>query len=98
MTQVLISAGVEFNPAPAGSAIGTRHLFRRYLRGHPDPFRSVRDLGLVSAGCPGGSGATEGCSSVWLPAWLPGARLAGIASGFQDHPWLIVCHRCYLHC
>jgi hypothetical protein len=80
MTQVLISAGVEFNPAPAGSAIGTRRLFRRYLRGHPDPFRSVRDLGLVSAGCPGGSGATEGCSSVWLP----GARLAGIASGFKS--------------
>lgn len=42
--------------------------------------RSVRDLGLVSPGCPGGSGSCEGCSSVWLPAWLPPARLAGTAS------------------
>ena len=23
---------------------------------------------------------------------------AGNADGFQEHPWLIVCHRCYLHC
>jgi hypothetical protein len=29
-------------------------LIRRYLCGHPDPFRSVRDLGLVSLGCPAG--------------------------------------------
>jgi len=28
---------------------------RRFLCGHPDPFRSVRDLGLVSPGRPGGS-------------------------------------------
>jgi len=39
--------------------------------GHPDPFRSVRDLGPVPPGCPRGSGASRGCSSVWLPAWLP---------------------------
>ena len=50
-------------------------LIRRFLCGHPDPFRSVRDLGLVSAGCTSGSEASEGCSSVWLPAWLP-ARAA----------------------
>ena len=82
-----------------GALGGTRTpnlLIRRYLRGHPDPFRSVRDLGLVSAGCPGGSGATEGCSSVWLPAWLPGARLAGIASGFQEHLWFMGRRRCHL--
>jgi len=39
--------------------------------GHPDPFRSVRDLGPVPPGCPRASGASRGCSSVWLPAWLP---------------------------
>ena len=32
---------------------------------------TVRDLGLVCPGCSCGSGASEGCSSVWLPAWLP---------------------------
>jgi hypothetical protein len=47
-------------------------LIRRFLCGHPDPFRTVHDLGLVSSGCPGGSGAPKGCSSPWLPAWLPG--------------------------
>jgi hypothetical protein len=30
------------------------HLLRRFLCGHPELFRSVRDLGLVSLGCPGG--------------------------------------------
>ena len=49
-------------------------LFRRFLCGHLDPFRTVRDLGLVSLGCPGGSATSEGCSSVWLPAWLPAVR------------------------
>ena len=47
------------------------HLIRRFLCGRPDPFRTVHDLGLVSSGCPGGSGVPEGCSSPWLPAWLP---------------------------
>jgi len=35
------------------------------------PVRFSRDLGLVSPGCPCGSGVSECCSSVWLPAWLP---------------------------
>jgi len=47
-------------------------LIRRFLYGHLVLFRSVRDRGLVSPGCPGGSGAPEGCSSAWFPAWLPG--------------------------
>jgi hypothetical protein len=55
--------------------LGTRRardlLIRRYLCGHPDPFRSVRDLGLVPPGCPRASGVSRGCSSTWLPAWLP---------------------------
>ena len=55
----------------------------RYLCGRPGPFRTVRDLGLVSPGCPVGSGACQGCSSVWLPA----ARPAGTTNGFQDRRW-----------
>jgi hypothetical protein len=39
--------------------------------GHPDAFRSVRDLERVPVGCPSQSGASECCSSIWLPAWLP---------------------------
>ena len=46
-------------------------LIRRFLYRRPDPFRAVHDLGLVSSGCPGGSGAPKGCSCPWLPAWLP---------------------------
>jgi hypothetical protein len=34
----------------------TNLLIRGCPFGHPAPFRSVRDLGLVSAGCPGGPG------------------------------------------
>jgi hypothetical protein len=60
-------------------------LIRRYPYGHPDPFRTVRDLGCVPIGCPAGSGASESCSSLWLPAWLPGATSHGIANGFQEH-------------
>ena len=60
------------------------HLIRRYPRGRPDPFRSVRDLGLVSPGCPAGSGSSVGCSSVWLPAWLPPQPLASTTNGFKS--------------
>ena len=40
-----------------------------------DPFRSVRYLGLVSSGCPGGSGSSEGCSSAWFPVARPWSQL-----------------------
>jgi hypothetical protein len=46
-------------------------LIRRYLCGHPGPFRSVRDLGRVPARCSWPSGIPEGRSPRWLPAWLP---------------------------
>jgi hypothetical protein len=46
-------------------------LIRRFPCGHPDPFRSVRDLGFVAARCSHPSGELQGRSSVWLPAWLP---------------------------
>ena len=52
-------------------------LFRRYPCGHPDPFRSVRDLGRVPARCPRESEEVEGRSSPWLPAWLPAAHDTG---------------------
>lgn len=55
-------------------------LIRRFPRGRPDTFRTVRDLGLVSPGCPGESGISGGCSTVWLPAWLPSP---GGAAGWQ---------------
>ena len=54
-------------------------MIRRCPRVRPDLFRTVRDLGLVSPGCPCGSGASEGCSSVWLPGWLPNP--AGVYPG-----------------
>jgi hypothetical protein len=60
-----------------GALGGTRTpnlLIRRYLYRRPDPFKTGRHLGLVSRGCPAGSGSSQGCSSVWLPAWLPPAR------------------------
>ena len=47
------------------------HQIRRFLYRRPVPFRTVRDLGLVNARCPCESGAPEGCSSPWIPAWLP---------------------------
>jgi hypothetical protein len=60
-------------PCPRIAASSSRpHLqIRRYLRGDPNPFRSVRDLGLVPARCSGESGISEIRSSRWLPAWLP---------------------------
>jgi hypothetical protein len=59
-----------------GALGGTRTpnlLIRRFLYRHPAPFKSVRDLGLVTARYSCESGTSEGCSSPWLPAWLPGA-------------------------
>ena len=57
----------------AGTAPRQRYqgLIRRFLCRRPARFRSVRDLGLVSPGCTAWSGSSRGCSSVWLPAWLP---------------------------
>ena len=61
-------------------------LIRRFPRGHPDSFKTVRDLGLVSPGCPGESVTSGGCSFVWLQrgshwlnAWHLGARVLVVA-------------------
>ena len=52
-------------------------LIRRFLCGHTDPFRSVRDLGRVPARCSWPSEIPEGRSSRWFPAWLPAAHDTG---------------------
>lgn len=49
-------------------------LIRSSMCGHPDPFRTVRDLGRVPARCSWPSGIPEGRSIQWLPAWLPVAE------------------------
>jgi hypothetical protein len=54
---------------------GSDLLIRSCPYRRPVPYGLVHDLGRVSSGCPAGSEASEGCSSVWLPAWLP-ARAA----------------------
>lgn len=68
--------------ALAGGTLGRTRtpslLIRRYQRGHPDPFRPVRDLGRVSARCSGKSEDLEGRSAAWLPAWLPVASTPGV--------------------
>ena len=48
-------------------------LIGRFPYGHPDPFRSVRYLGLAAARCSHPSGELPARSTVWLPAWLPAA-------------------------
>ncbi len=60
-----------------GALGGTRTpnlLIRSSMCGHPDRFRSVRDLGLVPVRCSWPSGIPEGRSPRWLPAWLPVAE------------------------
>ncbi len=48
-------------------------LIRRYPYGHPNPFRSVHDLGRA-AGPLFTSVRRTGRSLVWLSAWLPAAH------------------------
>jgi hypothetical protein len=45
-------------------------LIRRFQRGRPAAFRSVRDLRCVAVSCPVASGESRSRSSPWLPAWL----------------------------
>ena len=78
----------------AGALGGTRTpnlLTRRYPRGHPDPFRSVRDLGCVRARCSCQSGEPEGRSSRWLPAWLPQGHVppgpVSVVGRWAWYPW-----------
>jgi hypothetical protein len=78
-------------PLARSERLETRNLLiRRFLCGRPVPFRSVRDLGLVSAGCPGWSVRSEGCSSVWLPAWLPAASEAMAHDGVLPETLVIL--------
>ena len=58
---------VSYSPrGSARSGPDPNLLIRRFLSGCPAGFRAVRDLGLVSVGCPRGFGASQGCPSVWL--------------------------------
>ena len=62
---------VSYSPrGSARSGPDPNLLIRSHPYGHPDPFRSVRDLGRAAARCSGKSGELEGRSSAWLPAWL----------------------------
>jgi len=59
----------------SGALGGTRTpslLIRRYLRGRPSPFISVRGLGHLSYGCSSSFAVWASCSPSWLPRWLPG--------------------------
>jgi hypothetical protein len=67
---------------------GRHFQIRRYPCGHPDPFKTVRDLGLISPCCPLGSGPPEYGSSVWLPAGDLQIRRSGHI--IQDRPSLAV--------
>ena len=49
---------------------------RRFLCGHPDPFRSIRDLGCVPASCSCSSGDLPTCG-VYEAAMLPARDLPG---------------------
>jgi hypothetical protein len=60
------------------------HQIRSHPCGHPDPFRTVRDLGRVPARCSSSSGFPKGCSPRWLPAWLPRRRVHGSGGRFCD--------------
>ncbi len=74
-TRTLSGPSPDLSPARtlAPSARPEDLLIRRFLYRHPDPFKSVRDLGLVTTRCSCESGTSEGCSFPWLPTWLPGA-------------------------
>ena len=59
-------------------------LIRSSMCGHPEPSRSVRDLGCVPACCSYSSGFPECCSPRWLPAWLPRTRVHGSGVRLSD--------------
>ena len=67
----MTSASAWENRSALGGTRTPNLLIRRFQSSCPDPFRWVRDLRLVSSGRPRGSESYRGCSSVWLPAWLP---------------------------
>ena len=73
------------NSRPPVRKVASDLQIRRFLCGFPDQFRSVRDLGRVPSCCSFESEAPEGCSSAWLPAWLPWRARPGPGAG---HPRL----------
>ncbi len=81
---------------PRRPKVAQRLKIGRFLYRHPASYRSVRDLGLVTARCPGESGTPEGCSSPWLPASLPGADPRPSAFSGVPYPGLLHDVRAYL--
>jgi hypothetical protein len=61
-------------------------LIRRCPFRCPGSFGAVRDLGLVYAGYPRGSGASLSCSSVWLPAWPQRVNVCAPAIAWGQRP------------
>lgn len=75
-----------------GSITQTRSLLiRRFLCGHPEPFRSVRDLGCFPGRRSCESGKPQSRSAGWLPAWLPGVSAERLTQrpdeGFRFRWW-----------
>lgn len=55
---------------------------RTITQSGPGTYTTRRDVtfGLVPPGCPGRFRSSEGCTSVWLPPWLPSGPRPGLAS------------------
>jgi hypothetical protein len=56
--------------APASCPVPNLQI-RKYPRGRPVSFRSVRHMGRSAAECSSTSGGVVSCPPRWLPSWLP---------------------------
>jgi hypothetical protein len=78
---------------PLGGTLTSNLLIRSSMYGWPEQFRSVRDLGLVSARCSSESEVSEGRSRPWLPAWLRAAEyIRNHRPGARHRKWAVYRH------